>query len=258
MTVDILANEINKWIPFDEKRMLEIGCGNGDLLKFIAKYYSPAFITGIDPGLDSWWNTSENLGENWKVMSGGAENLDFEDNSFDAVISISTFEHIDDLTKCLSETKRVLKPYGRFYISFMPIWTSIIGHHFVATEDNTWNEEHLALIPPWGHLYMSEIEMREHLEFLNVDTNLKEQMLQFIYHSNIINRKPKSEIVKAVHKCGMAIRSYSEQLRFSRLAIPKQNELSAEISKKIIAKGYEISDIGVCGLKICLEKLEAY
>ncbi|WP_313260591.1 class I SAM-dependent methyltransferase [Lacrimispora sp.] len=261
MTIDIqnrlLADEISKWVSFDGKQILEVGCGNGDLLKYIAKYYSPELIVGIDPGLDSWWNAGESSGRNWKVMSGDAELLDFPDNSFDAIISVSTLEHIYDTDKALSEIKRVLKPYGRFYTSFSPIWTSIIGHHFVAPEDNNWNEEHLALIPPWGHLYMSEIEMRAHLKSLNVNESLKGQILEFIYHSNIINRKSKTELVNAVHRCGMAVRLYSEQVRFSRFSITKKNELTPEMANKIIAAGHTLSDVGVSGLKICLEKLAA-
>lgn len=252
------VDDIRNWISFDSKKILEIGCGNGDLLKYIATYFSPEFIVGIDPGLESWWSVGESSGDNWEVTPGNAECLDFEDNSFDAVISISTFEHIDDIPKTLSEVKRVLRPYGRFYTSFMPIWSSIMGHHFIAPGESTWNEKHLTLIPPWGHLYMHEDEMRIHLESLNASETLVEEILQFVYHSDIINRTSKPEIVDAVHKSGMIVRSYSEQMRFSRLAIPNQNELTNEISEKIVAAGHTLSDVGVSGLKLCLEKLAAY
>ena len=259
--VRLLADEIKKWIVLNEKKILEIGCGNGDLLRYIAKYHTPELIIGIDPGLESWWKTGECSGESWKVMSGDAEQLEFPENYFDAVISVSTFEHIGDIAKALSEIKRVLKPYGRYYTSFMPIWTSIIGHHFVAPEDDIWNEEHLALIPPWGHLYMTEDELRIHLESNGAGEELIQQMLNFIYHSNIINRIPKREIVDEIHKCGMALRFYSEQLMFSRFAVGKpvygQSELTEEIAGKILAKGYSLSDIGVSGMKICLEKISA-
>lgn len=253
-----LSEEISEHLSIPGKRILEIGCGNGDLLKYIAKYYAPNHIIGIDPGLESWWSTEESTGNNWEVLSGAAESLGFEDNEFDAVISISTFEHIANLEKTLSEIKRVLKPYGRFYTSFNPIWTSIIGHHFIAPEEDFWNSGHLALIPPWGHLYMSEAQMRTHLESENVSEPLKSQILNFIYHSSIINRKSKNEITNAVHKSGLVVRHYSEQVRFSRSGPPGQNELTSTVAEKITSAGFELSEIGVCGLKICLEKLAAF
>jgi len=251
----LLAEEINKWIPFNGKRILEIGCGNGDLLKFIAKYYSPEFMVGIDPRLDIQWHIEESSGPNWKVTFGNAESLDFADNYFDAVISIDTFEHIGDITTTLCEAKRVLKPYGRFYTRFGPIWSSVAGHHWITRHN--WNEKHLALIPPWGHLYMSEIELRAHLDSLEADESIKERALNYIYHINTINRKSKSEFVSAIHKSEMAIRLYSELLRFSRFSIPGQNELTPEITERIIAAGYLLSDVGVMGMKICMEKLAA-
>ena len=265
MTIDvqnrILADDISKWIAIDGKRILEVGCGNGDLLKYIAEYYSPELILGIDSGLERWWKTGECSGDNWKVKSGDAEQLDFPDNSFDAVISISTFEHIGNIEKALSEIKRVLKPYGRCYSSFMPIWTSVIGHHFVASKAEAWKEEHLALIPPWGHLYMTENELRTHLDLIGAGEKLKEKILYHIYHSDIINRIPKREIVDEIHKCGMALRLYSEQIRFSRFSVDKpthgQSELTVEIAGKILAKGHSLSDVGVAGIKICLEKISA-
>lgn len=253
----LFAEEIAGWLPFTGRRILEIGCGNGDMLKYIAKYYSPNHIVGIDPGLDDWWNIGESSGDNWEVRSGDAESLEFEDNEFDAVITVSTFEHIGNTAKVLSEIRRVLKPYGRFYTSFRPVWTSIVGHHFVAPEDDWWNEEHLALIPPWGHLYMSEPEMKRHLESENVQEPLKSQILDFIYHSALINRKPQHEITADIHNSGMIVRHYSEQVRFSRFDSGTQNELTAGTAGRLLDMGYDISEIGVWGMKVCLEKLAA-
>ena len=253
----LFAEGIAAWLPLTGKRVLEIGCGNGDLLKYIAKYYSPDYIIGIDPGLDNWWNIGESSGDNWEVKSGDAELLEFEDNEFDAVITVSTFEHIGNTAKALSEIKRVLKPYGRFYTSFRPVWTSIVGHHFVAPEDDWWNERHLALIPPWGHLYMSELEMKEHLESENVWEPLKSQMIDFIYHSAFINRKPQHEITADICNSGMIVRYYSEQVKFSRFDAGSQNELTAEIIRRLQDVCYGAAEIGVWGMKVCLEKLAA-
>ncbi|WP_196598423.1 class I SAM-dependent methyltransferase [Pectinatus frisingensis] len=47
---------------------------------------------------------------------GNAENLPFEDESVDVIISNAVLEHVDNLDKALSEMQRVLKPNGLVYV----------------------------------------------------------------------------------------------------------------------------------------------
>jgi ubiquinone/menaquinone biosynthesis C-methylase UbiE len=251
----LLCQKINQKVSLKGKRILEIGCGNGDLLRAISNLYNPEHIIGIDLMLDSWWGLKENSGENWEVRDGNAENLKFDDSSFDVVITISTFEHIHNTDKALSEIQRVLKPHGQMYANFSPIWTSIIGHHFVATDDNTWNPMHLSLIPPWGHLYMDEFQMGSHLNSLHTDEKLKNEILYFIYKHNIINRKTKTELANSFFNSGMVVIYYAENVRFSRDMIQYKNELTSEIKNNIINMGYDVNDIGISGIEILLKKL---
>jgi len=44
--------------------------------------------------------------------------MPFENNFFDTIISISTLEHIKDLTGAFKEITRILKPGGRAILSF--------------------------------------------------------------------------------------------------------------------------------------------
>ena len=188
------AAKIDSIVSFSDKRVLEIGCGSGELLKEILKY-NPKHIIGIDLVLSEWWGIGESQGENWCVKDGNAEALSFYDNSFDIIISTATFEHINNVEAALSEIKRVLKPYGVFYTSFMPIWTSVVGHHFGANSATTWDVELVKLIPPWGHLYMDEAEMTEHLLKINAGDKVNiDNAVDFIYRSKIINRLSRTEV----------------------------------------------------------------
>jgi len=250
----LICQRINQKVSLEGKRILEIGCGNGDLLRTISNLYNPEHITGIDLMLDSWWGIKESSGKNWEVCDGNAENLKFNDSSFDVVITISTFEHIHNIDKALSEIRRVLKPHGRMYAITSPIWTSIIGHHFVSTNDNTWNPAHLSLIPPWGHLYMDEFQLGTHLNSIHTDEKLKNEILYFIYKHNIINRKSRTELTNSFFNCGMVVKYYREEVRFSRDMVPYKNELTSEIKNNIINAGYDANDIGVVGMEILLEK----
>jgi hypothetical protein len=58
----LFAESIKQHISLEGKRILEVGCGNGDLLKYIGAYYNPDMIIGIDPNLESWWNIEEGGG----------------------------------------------------------------------------------------------------------------------------------------------------------------------------------------------------
>lgn len=251
---------INAHITLDGKNVLEIGCGNGNLLKIIADQHKVKYITGVDSMLSSWWEIDESKGTNWSIINGNAEQLCFNDSSFDAVISYAAFEHIGDIQMALSEIKRVLKPYGRFYTEFSPIWTSIVGHHFVASGENVFNPKHLELIPPWGHLYINEENMREHLISQTDDEGLINEILHFIYHSNIINRRSRECYVNAIINCGMIIKKYSETVSFNRLAIlgiVQESELTYDVLQCIESAGYNTAGIGVHSMTVCLEKYQS-
>lgn len=86
-------------------RVLEVGCGQGHLTQALA-------AQGVDIiGIDANPNAPEIAG-NGLVRCMKAESLDFDDNTFDVVISVHALEHIPDLESALSEIARVLKPGG--------------------------------------------------------------------------------------------------------------------------------------------------
>ena len=245
---------IRSEIGFKGKKILEIGCGNGSLLKRIAVDYGAEQVIGIDMFLKDWWKEGESKGDNWCIMDGNAENLQFEDNSFDAIFSIATFEHIGNIEKTLSEIKRVLKPFGKFYTEFSPIWTSCAGHHY-----NFWIEEDVQLLPPWAHLYMNENEMKEYLFSSGVEDEKVKGIIDFILYNPIINRHTRTDLLKWVTSSGMLIRNFSEQVSFSRnlLGFPhigNDSELTTEIKNKIMKTKYNYEDIGVNGMSFTLEK----
>jgi ubiquinone/menaquinone biosynthesis C-methylase UbiE len=97
------------------KKVLDIGCGNGDLLIQLRKSGFKGELHGIDissgilkPGIKQ--NRKEKLDIDLKV--GDAENLKFKNNYFDVIIAKHMLYHLARLQKGVDEIYRCLKPSG--------------------------------------------------------------------------------------------------------------------------------------------------
>jgi SAM-dependent methyltransferase len=68
---------------------------------------------------------------------GVAEELPFEDQSFDAVISIAVLEHVKDPFRCAAEISRVLKPGGQLYccVPFLQPFHGYPHHYYNMTHE---------------------------------------------------------------------------------------------------------------------------
>ncbi|MBP6412631.1 MAG: class I SAM-dependent methyltransferase [Bacteroidia bacterium] len=101
--------------------VLELGCGIGYQSAFLSKVATHVIATDLDeediethaPGMQKARDLLNHLDvKNVDLISCSAENLPFEDNSFDMVYSSHVLEHIPDQQKALKEIYRVLKPGG--------------------------------------------------------------------------------------------------------------------------------------------------
>lgn len=106
-------------------KVLEIGSTNGFSSLEISKLVS-ADVTGIDINLNSIKNANERIEKNGldgstiRFEYGNAEELKYDNNCFDLIISGNALSFIGDKNKAISEMIRVLKPNG--FISIVPIW----------------------------------------------------------------------------------------------------------------------------------------
>lgn len=105
------------------KRILDVGFGNGFLLKAFAEKGAETYGVEIDPVL-------------YKVASStlagtfSAEHLSlydgvhfpYENNFFDFLIATSVLEHVNKQAEFMKDAARILKTGGRFYISFPNRW----------------------------------------------------------------------------------------------------------------------------------------
>jgi len=99
------------------ERVLEVGCGTGALLAVLAERHPPPLLSGIDPVPQMLARARDRLREEVILKEGWAEQLPFDDEQFDVVVSLSMFHYIRDPDAALAEMFRVLRPGGRLVIS---------------------------------------------------------------------------------------------------------------------------------------------
>lgn len=121
--------EMAEFESYNDKKVLEVGCGIGtDGRQFIQ---SGAIYTGInlDEGSTNYAREAFNLfGLKGKLCVMNAEELDFENNSFDHIYSHGVIHHSPNTEKIVQEMYRVLKPGGT--INIMIYNKSSINYYF--------------------------------------------------------------------------------------------------------------------------------
>ena len=88
-------------------RVLDIGCGTGELLRQFVDLGLQA--TGLDPSPYMLDITLKNLGDRVDLYRGFGEDLPFDDNSFNYAIFSTTLEFVEDPRKTIEESCRVAK-----------------------------------------------------------------------------------------------------------------------------------------------------
>ena len=93
--------------PVSGETVLDIGCGTGvSLQPFIDMGLQ---VTGIDPSPYMLDIALKNLGHRVDLHRGFAEDLPFDDNSFNYACLFTTLEFVEDKKKALEEASRVAK-----------------------------------------------------------------------------------------------------------------------------------------------------
>lgn len=99
-------------------RVLDLGCGTGYLLRRLASEYPDAQkLAGIDAAatmIEVAQDGADDPRLSFRV--GVAEALPYPDESFDLVVSTTSFDHWSDQQKGLMECRRILTPGGQLVL----------------------------------------------------------------------------------------------------------------------------------------------
>ncbi len=104
----------------DGMAVLEIGCGTGNLTTRVHRAHPDASVLGVDPDPRALARAERKagVGDGIRFMRGYVQELPFEDNAFDRVLSSMMWHHLDGETKATaaSEILRVLRPGGSLHL----------------------------------------------------------------------------------------------------------------------------------------------
>ncbi len=105
-----------------DERVLDAGCGTGAFLMVLKGLYPDVEAEGIDPdepALDITRRKSSGKELEIRWTTGSMEEMPYENDFFDLVISTLAFHHLDAVEKLKSvkECLRILKPGGRFLLA---------------------------------------------------------------------------------------------------------------------------------------------
>jgi ubiquinone/menaquinone biosynthesis C-methylase UbiE len=113
---NFIQNNLDKIVLDENCKLLDYGCGTGEMLKWLKLFGFPGELHGADISqamlaeAENRWNASP------KPLFSyiGETKTDFVDNSFSCIVATCVFHHIDPDKRdaVLREVKRILKPGG--------------------------------------------------------------------------------------------------------------------------------------------------
>lgn len=128
--------------------VLDLGCGNGELSRDIVRAGAHS-VLGIDIErrlVDRASQLSDADGTADVATFQAIDIAELEGHArFDAIVSRDTFEHIDGFDARFSRIVALLKPGGRLYVGFGPLYHSPFGGH-----------RRMRMFLPWMHLLLPE------------------------------------------------------------------------------------------------------
>jgi ubiquinone/menaquinone biosynthesis C-methylase UbiE len=89
------------------KDILSVGCGPAVIERTLSE--NGLNVTGLDISKEALEQAPDNI----RTVTGSAENMDFPDSCFDAVIYIASLQFVEKYKEALKQTARVLRSRGK-------------------------------------------------------------------------------------------------------------------------------------------------
>jgi len=125
-------------------RVLEIGCGIGSVVFELSNQGYE--VTGTDISREAISYGQNKYGD-IRLEVQAAENLEYDDESFDVVLSFDLFEHVAATDKHLSEVRRLLRASGHYLFQTPNKYSNAI-YETLWTKSLQWRRYHPSLHSP--------------------------------------------------------------------------------------------------------------
>ena len=102
-------------VDLKDKSLLEIGCGRGGGLSYVATYFPIRSASGVDLNQRATNFSLKHYNiKGLTFMQGDAQKLEIQNESFDAILNVESSHRYPDMQAFLGEVKRILRPGGHF------------------------------------------------------------------------------------------------------------------------------------------------
>ena len=116
--VEATTRETLKRMPMTATaRVLDVGCGTGELLRRLRAKYPEAVLAGLDPVAEMLAVAGDKLSGKEDLRIGYADSLPWNSGTFDVVVSCNMFHYISHPVEALQEMARLLRPGGSLVLT---------------------------------------------------------------------------------------------------------------------------------------------
>ena len=127
------------------KVCIDIGCGNGLILKEISRYFKHSIGIEIDWALAHQARIA-NLINTVSILNGNGLQLPVKSESVDLIVCAQVYEHVNDHNLLVNEIRRILRPGGMCFFSG--------PNKLIIVEEHYWLPFLSWLPAPLANLYM--------------------------------------------------------------------------------------------------------
>ena len=179
-----IVNEINKDKHINNKVIMDVGCGTGELLKTLYQSNNSISLIGVDISKKMLEKASK-IAPSASLIKADSANIPVANNSVDIIVSSASFHHYENPKLVIKEWERILNTNGYVILldsvkDYFPL--SFMAHYWDVVDGKV-SYSH--------HLKSCEFNQLFKKEFSYVTVSLKFQPLPII-HALIVAKKEKT------------------------------------------------------------------